>query len=82
MTRNATIEKLEDIFQDIFDDEELKIRNETTAKDIEDWDSLAHINLVVAIEKEFEIKFGLGELPGLENVGDMIDLIHQKTGVE
>ena len=70
--------KLQDIFRDVFDDNSLNISVQTNAKDIEDWDSLMHINLVVAVEKEFKIKFFLGELKTLKNVGDMIDLIKKK----
>ena len=79
MTEVEVIEKLEQVFRDIFDEEELTINNETTAEDIEDWDSLAHINLVVSIEKEFDVKFALGELQALRNVGDMVDLVIRKS---
>jgi len=67
------------VFHDIFDDDSLVIQRETSAKDIEEWDSLAHISLIVAIEKEFRIKFDLAELKPLKNVGEMIDLIQVKT---
>lgn len=79
MTEVEVIAKLEQVFRDIFDEEELIINNETTAEDIEDWDSLAHINLVVSIEKEFDVKFALGELQALQNVGDMVDLVIRKS---
>ncbi len=79
MTEVEVIAKLEQVFRDIFDEEELTINNETTAEDIEDWDSLAHINLVVSIEKEFDVKFALGELQALRNVGDMVDLVIRKS---
>ena len=79
MTEVEVIAKLEQVFRDIFDEEELTINNETTAEDIEDWDSLAHINLVVSIEKEFDVKFALGELQTLRNVGDMVDLVIRKS---
>lgn len=72
------LEQVQDIFRDIFDDEDLVIKNETSAVDIEDWDSLSHIRLVVAIEKEFDIKFAFGELQELKNVGEMIELIKEK----
>jgi len=78
MNENEILEKLEGTFRDIFDEEDLKISNETTAEDIEDWDSLAHINLVVAIEEEFNVKFALGELQSLKNVGEMVELIIKK----
>ena len=66
------------IFHDIFDDDTIVLQRQTTANDIEDWDSLAHISLIVAIEKEFKIKFDLIELKPLQNVGEMLDLIQAK----
>jgi acyl carrier protein len=73
------IERLQTIFCDVFDDAKLNITRETSAADIEDWDSISHITLVVTIEKEFNIKFALGELQQLKNVGEMIDLVEQKA---
>lgn len=70
--------RVEGVFRDIFDDEQLAITRETVADDLEDWDSLNHINLVTALESEFAIRFALGELQGLKNVGDMLDLVQQK----
>jgi acyl carrier protein len=75
-------DRMQKIFRDIFDDEKLVIRRETSAKDIDAWDSLAHINLVMAVEKEFGIKFALGELQDLRNVGDMLDVIEKKTNAK
>ena len=69
------IEKLLPIFQNVFDDDNLIIKNHTTAKDISGWDSLAHIRLIVAIEKSFHLRFSADEISELENVGDMVDLI-------
>ena len=77
MNELEIIEKLEEIFEDIFD-EEIKISRELTADDIEDWDSLNHINIIVAIESEFGIKFSLNELQLQKTVGDTIDLIIKK----
>ena len=68
------------IFIDVFDDDSLIINRNTNADVIDDWDSLANINLVVAMEKEFNIKFNINEIEGLEDVGDMIDLIEKKLG--
>ena len=79
MSREEILPKINEIFRDVLDDETLVIAGETTADDVEDWDSLAHINLVVAIEQEFNIKIALGELQSLKNVGDMVDLIQKKT---
>ena len=69
------IEKLLPIFQNVFDDDDLIITNLTTAKDISGWDSLAHIRLIVAIEKSFRLRFSANEISKLENVGDMVNLI-------
>ena len=77
MTRESIFEELTEIFRDIFDDEEIELTDETTADDIEDWDSLEQINLLVAIEKKFSIKFKLDEVSHLANVGDMVSLIEK-----
>lgn len=75
MTRDEVKNTVQDIFRDIFDDDELIITDETNAEDIEDWDSIEHISLVVAMEKEFSLKFDIKKVNALENVGGMIDLI-------
>ena len=75
MTHEAIMEKLNEIFQDIFDDDTLVITENTTANDIEDWDSLEHINLVSAVEKAFGMKFRMQEVSGMKNVGEMADII-------
>jgi len=75
MTREGVFSAVQDIFRDIFDVEDLVISNTTNSDEIEDWDSLNHINLVSAIEKEFKIKFALGELMTLKDVGAMVDLM-------
>ncbi len=75
MTREEIFNGVQDIFRDIFDEDDLIIQDTTSSDEIEDWDSLNHINLVSAIEKEFKIKFALGELMSLKDVGAMIDLI-------
>jgi acyl carrier protein len=67
--------RLEPIFRDVLDDDALVITRASNAKNVDGWDSFAHINLVSAIEKEFKIRFALGELQELQNVGDMIDLM-------
>ena len=78
MTRENIFEKLQEIFRDIFDDDALVISDSTNSSDIEEWDSLNHINLVVAIEKEIGIKFSFEELATFKDVGAMVDLIFQK----
>ena len=75
MTTEDIQSKLQSIFRDVFDDDMLVIARSTHAGDIPDWDSLAQINLVVAIEKDFGITMSLQDMATLSNVGDMIDLI-------
>jgi len=79
MTSEELFNIIQDVFRDIFDEDDLIIHSETNADDIEDWDSLNHINLISAIEKELKIRFALGELEVLKNVGEMIDLILKKS---
>ncbi|MBT3728775.1 MAG: acyl carrier protein [Campylobacteraceae bacterium] len=78
MTREEVFNGVQDIFRDIFDENELIISDTTSSDEIEDWDSLNHINLVSAIEKEFKIKFSLGELMTLKDVRAMVDLMLEK----
>ncbi len=78
MTHEQIMEKVQMIFRDVFDDETLIIKDSTNSSDIEDWDSLEHIALVVSMEKEFNLKFDLKEVNALENVGEMVDLIASK----
>lgn len=66
------------IFQDVFNDPGLSVNAETTANDVPGWDSLANINLIFAMESEFSIKFALGEIQELNNVGEMVASILKK----
>lgn len=75
MNREEVYRMLNEVFRDVFDDENIFVSDTTTADDIEDWDSLEHINLVVAVEKKFNIKFNMGEVNSFKNVGDMVDRI-------
>ena len=77
MDKQTIFDAVQQIFRDNFDDEELEITRETCADDIEDWDSLEQINLLVAMEKRFSIKFKLEDVKNLSNVGDMLDLIER-----
>ena len=63
------------MFQDVFDDESITVNDETTSDDIEDWDSLEHINLIAAVEQEFGVKFNMGQVVSMKNVGEMVDII-------
>ena len=78
MTHEEIMEKVRRIFRDVFDDDTLVIEDSTNSSDIEDWDSLEHISLVVSMEKEFDLKFDLKEVNKLANVGEMVDLIASK----
>jgi acyl carrier protein len=74
-----TLERLNTIFCEVFDDEDLQISSEMTANDVDGWDSLSHINLIVAIESEFNIRFSQKELLTFKNVGDLLRSIESKT---
>lgn len=78
MDKNQILADVQEIFRDVLDNEEIEINYETVADDIEEWDSLSHIQLVVAIEKHFKIKFSSKELMEWKTVGDMIDCITNK----
>ena len=73
-----TFEQLNAIFCKVFDDKDIKIKSEMTANDIDEWDSLSHINLVVAIEKHFGINFKTSEIILWKNIGQMNDSINEK----
>ena len=75
MRFNEVMGLLNPIFRDVFDDDELVITANTTAKDIDGWDSLTHIRLVISIEKAFDLRFTAAEISDLENVGEMVELI-------
>jgi acyl carrier protein len=79
MTETDTLSRLQSIFRDILDAPNLTIGRHSHAGSVPGWDSLAHINLVYTIEQEFGVRFALGELQDLKNVGDLIDLLEKKT---
>lgn len=74
MTRQEIFEKLSEIFSDVFD-EEITVTPETTSADIEDWDSLTHITLISEVEDAFGMKFSMKAVLGMQNVGEMADII-------
>ena len=79
MDRKQIMIQLNGIFRDAFMDSSLEISEQTSAKDIEDWDSLMQITLITAIEKKYGVQFSLDDVLGLENVGGMVDLILRET---
>ena len=78
MNSEQILESFNEIFRDVLDLEDLVVNRKMTAADVEEWDSLAHINLIVAIEKQFHVKFTLDELTGVKNVGETVDLVARK----
>jgi acyl carrier protein len=79
MDRESVSRKLTPIFQDVFDDPSLHVSDGMTAADVEDWDSLSHIHLIIAVEEVFAVKFTTAEIRGLNNVGDFVTLIAKKA---
>lgn len=78
MEKQEIMERVQEIFRDVFDNEDIVISDETNSDCIEDWDSLTNIQLVVAIERSFDIRFTSAEIPSWKNVGDMVDCIKGK----
>lgn len=79
MDRNDILTQVQDIFRDELDIDDLVLTDETTADDVEEWDSLSHIQLIVSIEKHFALKFTSREIMSWANVGEMIDCIQKKV---
>ena len=78
MEKNQILAEVQELFREVLDNEEIVLNNATTADDVEEWDSLTHIQLIVAIEKHFKIKFTSKEILSWQNVGEMIDCIATK----
>lgn len=78
MDRNTIFRQLADIFMDVFDLDEIILDDSTTADDIEEWDSLSHVQMVVAVEKHFDIKFTSLEIMSWSNVGQLVDTIEKR----
>lgn len=72
MEQNDKLQELNEIFQDIFDDDTLLITEDTSSDDIADWDSLAHIRLIAAVEKAFRVRFSMNEIPDLKTVRSIL----------
>ena len=75
MTREDVFSKLNEVFRDVFDDEDITVTETTSAADIEDWDSLSHITLIGTIEDEFDIKFAMKDVVKMKNVGELVNNI-------
>lgn len=78
MEREEMLKKITNVFIDVLDDEDIVLTESTSADDVEDWDSLTHIQLVVGVEKAFNVRFTSAEIQDWENVGEMMDCILKK----
>lgn len=78
MNREEVIKRLNEVFRDVFGDDSISVSEETTSADIEDWDSIEHINLIGSVESEFGMKFKMREVSGMKNVGEMIRIICER----
>lgn len=79
MTQQEILDKLQPIFRDVLDDDRLVITFKSNATNTPNWDSLSHINLIQTIESDFKVRFALGELQDLKDVGDLVSLIQKKA---
>lgn len=79
MERNEVLDRVQEVFRDVLDDEEIVLTDQTTADDVDDWDSLSHIQLIVAVEKAFHVKFTSKEILSWKNVGELVDSILTRT---
>ena len=74
-----TLAQLTAVFQDVFDDTDLQITRSTSANDVENWDSVSHVTLMLNVEKKFQVRFSSSEVAKLQNVGELIDLIEKRV---
>ena len=79
--KNKVMEKMKEVFIDIFDNPDITIKFETSAKDIEEWDSLMNLQVMLAVEKKFKISFTASEIANFANVGEICDCIIKKGGI-
>ena len=78
MNRTEILEKLNEVFHDVFDNNDIVVTEQTKANDIEEWDSLIHITLISAVEDEFDVSFDMKTVVSMKNVGDMINAIEEQ----
>jgi acyl carrier protein len=79
METNEIAERLTPIFRDVFNDDALVINQGMTAADVPTWDSLSNINMIIAVEKAFGVKFSIKDVRNLKNVGELLELIKRKA---
>jgi acyl carrier protein len=81
LTMPEVMEQLTEIFHDVFEDDSLALSPDMTAHDVEGWDSLAHVRLIIAVERHFKIKFMSREVASLKTVGELAELVEQRAQV-
>ena len=79
MSREEIYERLNEVFRDVFGDDDITVNDDTTAADVEGWDSLRHISLLAAVEDEFDVEFSMGQTVSMKNVGDMVDFLEEEA---
>jgi len=75
-----TLSRLATVFREVFEEDELVITRATTARDVPGWDSVMHVNLMIATERAFKLRFRSGDIAGLKDVGQLVDLIDSRLG--
>ncbi len=78
MSREEILDKVNKVFREVFDDEDVAVTFTSTAADVEGWDSLRHITLIEAVEDEFNMRFQMNEVTGMKDVGEMVDIIAER----
>lgn len=82
MANDDLLPGVQDVFRDVFDEPDMEITRNSNAENVPDWDSMTHVNLVTAIEKRYKVRFALGELQELKDVGDLLDLLGAKLAAK
>ena len=78
MTKAEALEALTPVFREVFDDDSIEIDEETTAADIDEWDSVEHFNLISEIESRFKMRFSMREVSGMKNVGELAEIVAER----
>lgn len=79
LAEKEIFKRLNEVFRDVFDDDGIEVTASTVADDIEDWDSMVHITLIGAVEDEFSMRFKMGEVSTMKNVGEMVRIISERA---
>lgn len=82
MTIDAMLDQLQSVFRDVFEDDELTIDRQTSADNVEGWDSLMHVSLMINVERVFGVKFSTTQVASLKNVGELMDLIESRRAAK